>query len=67
MEIDWSVFEGMSKTTCHCRCGTVYSSHAKGIGVKGEFQMITKTPCPACGKNVNNCRRYSTPPERWTL
>jgi len=66
LEIDWSVFKDMPEQTCYCRCEHIYRSHVKGIS-KDRFYMISQKPCPKCNKNVNNCRRYQSDPEKWTL
>ena len=53
MNIDWSKFIDF-EDTCHCRCGKVFRSHAKFvIAVK---KVITRKPCPQCGKD-NDCMR----------
>jgi len=52
--IDWSVFDGLSESTCMCRCGTVFRSHSKLAAVEPSgFVLTIRRPCPACGRNDN--------------
>lgn len=67
-KIDWASF-GEVSATCYCRCDAVYRSHTKtvvhGSGPLKDLAVVSQTPCPACGKNVNNCNRITNDPEKW--
>ena len=60
--VDWSVFEGPVTTTCRCRCGEEYRSHAKVLFDKGG-QPVSKNPCPGCG-SYTNIRGIEGDPEK---
>ncbi len=47
MKIDWSGFDKYPESTCVCRCGAVYRSHAQYIRPVGT---AVRKPCPGCGK-----------------
>ena len=66
LEVDWTIFNNLSQQTCHCSCGQVYRSHAKGVS-KDKFYMITEEKCPGCNTQINNCRRYVSDTERWEI
>lgn len=70
-EIDWESF-GKVDQTCFCKCGVEYRSHNKAVRYKASFNTmgfarISKEPCPGCGEQVNNCRKVSSDPEKWTV
>ena len=65
--IDWSVHEKYERSTLACACGAVYLSHYKFLKHQGRLVGVSKDPCPACGKNIDNIRRAESPPERWTI
>lgn len=65
--IDWSVFDKYSESTNKCRCGAVYRSHCKGIVTPTGFSLITRKPCPGCGKSVDNVWSSSTDVEEQIL
>lgn len=72
-DIDWSGFDEYPKPEVSCRCGATYWSHTKLVskkdGVTGRegFDHHSQKPCPGCGEKLNNMRRVSHPPEKWTL
>ncbi len=51
--VDWFIFDGYPVSTCHCRCGEVFRSHAKFVLKAG---LVTRKSCPKCG-NSFNCHR----------
>lgn len=63
-EIDWSIFDKYPEDTCDCRCGKVFRTHSKFVAELSR--VITRKPCPDCGKN-DNFRKISSDPEKWTL
>jgi len=66
-EIDWAVFDKYPENTCYCRCDAVFRSHAKSVIMPDEsLQMITRSPCPNCGKN-DDCWRISGDPETFMV
>lgn len=64
--IDWSPFDALPEMTCHCRCGAIYRSHAKGVRADGEIAMISRQPCPQCGSN-QNLWKIASEPEIWRI
>lgn len=62
--IDWSVHDKYPPDEVACRCGRIYYSHVKARAVEGVFDIWTRLPCPACGKDHGHVRRASSPPER---
>jgi hypothetical protein len=65
-EIDWSAFGPTVQTTCFCRCGILFRSHAKAAKVGDRFLLVTQRPCPNCGRR-DNCSRAGTDPEEFTI
>jgi hypothetical protein len=65
-EVDWTAFNKYSEDTIECRCGAVYRSHAKAKLLETGFTVITRKPCPACGKDRGHVRSARTDPETWT-
>lgn len=63
--IDWTVFDKYSEDTCYCGCGAVFRSHGKFVN-KPKCGLVTRKPCPACGKNDDICR-LSADPETFTI
>jgi hypothetical protein len=49
--IDWAEFDRYPENTCRCRCGTEFRSHSKLANVGGRFVLVTRRPCPACGRD----------------
>jgi hypothetical protein len=47
--IDWSGHDKYSEHTNTCRCGAVFRSHAKFV--MDKCRMVTRKPCPACGRD----------------
>lgn len=64
--IDWRPLLKYKENVVECKCGAVYRSHTKGVWVEGRFAVISRKPCPACGK-VNNVKRSTSPPETLIL
>lgn len=64
VNIDWGMFKEESDTTCYCRCGKIFRSHA--MYAKDLQKVISKDKCPSCLKN-DNCWRYQSDPESLTL
>jgi hypothetical protein len=64
--IDWSEFDKYPESICECRCRTSYHSHAKAIREGIEWKLVSKTPCPSCGK-ADDLRSIRSPPETMTL
>ncbi len=60
---DWSPFDKYSHNTCYCRCGTVFRAHSRFFK---DYGLVTRTPCPGCGKN-SDVRRASSDPETFTI
>lgn len=63
-KINWSVFNNDPENNCYCRCGAIFRSHAKFVGVLGK--MVARKPCPACGKN-DDMQRVSSDPESFII
>jgi hypothetical protein len=64
---DWSEMDRFGKSTCYCRCETVFRSQAKvAFDASGKPWLLTRTPCPACGRD-DACRRVSSDPETMTI
>jgi len=63
-ELDWSEFEG-GKYQCRCTCGVDFSSYAQ-YDYKSRKKLITKDPCPGCGKD-DKCWTVHSDPEQWEL
>lgn len=64
--IDWSQFGDNVTTTCYCRCGGIYRSHAKTVKHHGSWKGCSQLPCPKCGKH-DDLFRVSQDPESVTL
>lgn len=64
-KIDWSIFDGDPEMTCGCRCGAEFRSHAKSFYTEGR-KVITRKPCPQCGRN-DNCNQISSDPEIFSI
>ncbi len=62
--VDWSVFDHDPKLTCYCRCGAIFRSHGKYLAALGK--MVTREPCPGCGKS-DDLRQTSSDPERYIM
>ena len=68
IDIDWSIFDKYSESTCECGCGAIYRSHAKiAPDTDGMLRMHSRKPCPSCGKLVGHLQRVSSDPEVMTL
>lgn len=65
--IDWSGFDGSPENTCVCNCGYVYRSHSKIKMHEGELHVVTRKKCYKCGRNVDNCSKIASDPERFTI
>lgn len=66
-EIDWSVFDGYPQGIVYCRCGEVYSSHAKSaFGDDGKLILRSRKDCPGCGSPIN-IWKISSEPELMTF
>jgi hypothetical protein len=67
-EIDWSSFDRFSESTCFCRCGQTFRSHAKLVTAASKLTMrlVTRKPCPSCGKD-DDCKRVEDDPEVWSI
>lgn len=63
--IDWSK-RGPVTSSCYCRCGCVFRSHAKNVKVGDRWWCVTQKPCPQCGSN-EDVRRVSYDPESYTI
>lgn len=61
---DWSKVEKYEPNEITCQCGAFFHSHS--MFDLARRTVLTKTPCPQCGKD-DNVRRASSPPERFTL
>jgi hypothetical protein len=61
-EIDWSVFDPYSESTCACLCGCVFRSHSKFVTDSG---IVSRKPCPECGKHA--LQRASSDPETMNI
>lgn len=64
--IDWSVFDKYPDDTCFCRCGSEFRSHAKFATVAGSSGLVSRKPCPACGK-ADDIWMVSADSETYTL
>ena len=64
--IDWSVFDQYPESTCDCRCGARFRSHAKVVRDKENLVTVTRKPCPDCNEN-DNCNRVRSDPERYVI
>jgi hypothetical protein len=64
---DWQRMDQFAEDDIFCRCGMSYHSHAKAVMQDGHMVVITRKPCPVCGKSVGNARRVSHPTEYMTL
>lgn len=64
--IDWLMFDknGYAESTCHCRCGVNYRSHAKFVGDLGC--CVSRKQCPSCGR-IDQLFKIESDPEVWTL
>lgn len=63
LNIDWTVFDQYPEQTCECRCGTVWRTHAKLVSGERGLHLITRKPCPGCGK-PDAVRKASSDPEQ---
>lgn len=61
--IDWSVFDKDLPDQVECRCGAVFPSHTKFVGMPLN-KVISRVPCPACGTR-SNFRVVRSPRHRW--
>jgi len=64
MSIDWTIFDGQPEDTCTCKCGRIFRSHSK-IDMQ-RFKLISRKPCPACGK-ADNLFKASSDPESFGI
>lgn len=62
-DVDWSVFPKAPESTAYCRCGAIWRTNTKLVFSDGAPKHHTQTPCPKCGKSVNNVNRVSFDPE----
>jgi len=58
--INWMEFDKWTKDTCYCRCDKIFRSHGRFDMKAGR--IITRLPCPNCGKN-DDCYRIQSDPE----
>ena len=65
-EVDWTEFDQFPEDTCYCWCGCEYRSHAKMVK-RDRLIMVSRKPCPGCGKVEGHLRRVSSDPEVMTL
>ncbi len=61
---NWSKVEKYEPNEILCRCGALFHSHAMYDLEKKT--VLTKVPCPQCGKN-DAVRRATSAPEKFTL
>ncbi len=63
----WQKQDEFPESTCYCRCGAVYRSHSKVVNTPSGFVIVSRKPCPECGRDEGNLRRVSSDPEIMTL
>jgi len=64
--IDWSGFDKYEESVCDCRCGTSFLSHDKLIKDGDRLKIVTRKPCPSCGRN-DDIRAVHGPTEVWSV
>lgn len=62
--IDWTVFDKYPENTCECMCGVQWMSHGKFVAAAGG--VVSRKPCPGCGRSDNIRAMYGTP-ETWSV
>jgi len=65
-DVNWTEFDQFPEDTCDCRCGKTYRSHVKAV-MKEKLTLVSRKPCPNCGKTEDHLRRVSSDPEKWTI
>jgi hypothetical protein len=65
-KIDWTVFDRWSESTVYCRCETAFRSHAKFIIQADGSGLISRKPCPDCGRH-DSIWKTSSDPEFMTI
>ncbi len=62
MALDWEIFDGEPEPDCYCKCGEIFSSHAKAIydSGSGKRRLVSRKSCPDCGRS-NAIRRVEDP------
>jgi hypothetical protein len=64
--IDWSSFDQYPEHTCECSCGCTFRSHCKVVSDGIAMHIVTRKPCPTCGKD-NELRSARSDPETMTI
>jgi hypothetical protein len=64
--IDWTPFDKYPKSTCTCRCGVRFRSHGKAVFENNSVALVSRDPCPACGK-TDDLTGISSDPEELVL
>jgi len=49
--IDWSSFDKYLESNCECSCGVTFQSHAKAVRDGISWTLVSRKPCPKCGKS----------------
>jgi hypothetical protein len=61
--IKWEAHNQYPENTCECRCGAIFRSHSRYSSTRG---LISRKPCPACGKD-DGLRAARSDPEEMTI
>ncbi len=64
--IDWSVFDAYERSEVSCHCGTEFLSHAKAAMTLTPPRVVSRQPCPGCGKH-DTIRAARSGPEKWSI
>lgn len=64
--INWAPCDGYPEDTCRCRCGAIFRSHVKALNGPKGFMMMSRKPCPACGRR-DYLKEARGEPEQWTI
>ena len=59
--VDWSVISDGIPDGVECKCGTIFLSYTKFVGILSR--VISKDPCPKCGTR-SSFWRVTSPKEK---
>lgn len=66
-EIDWTPLLKYSENTIECACGTIYRSHSKGMAYHESITIVTRKPCPSCGRDHDHVRACRSDVEEYSV
>lgn len=53
-DFNWTSFDDYPLSTCTCRCGAKYQSHARAYVKAGSYvDTVSRVKCPGCSRTDN--------------